>query len=95
VLAAGWQNIDTILPEANLQDGLNRLTLTFAHTAQPREVLPPNRAIGSTGVETPVDLEVNSGNDFAFISVGFAENAVDASALMSPWYIRNRAKSSR
>jgi hypothetical protein len=79
-LREGWQTIDTVLPEAYLQNGLNRLMLHFAHTAQPREVLPANRAIGHTGVETPVDLEVNSGHDFAFITVGFAEQAVDASA---------------
>jgi hypothetical protein len=76
----GWQTVETILPETHLQNGLNRLTLHFAHTAQPRKVLPANRLIGHTGVETPVDLEVNSGHDFAFVTVGFAEQAIDASA---------------
>jgi hypothetical protein len=79
-LHEGWQTIETILPAAYLQNGLNRLTLHFAHTAQPRQVLPANRAIGNTGLETPVDLEVNSGHDFAFITVGFGDEAVDASA---------------
>ncbi len=79
-LHEGWQTIETRLPEAKLVNGLNRLTLHFAHTAQPRQVLPVNRAIGSTGLETPVDLEVNSGVDFAFITVNFGKAAVDASA---------------
>jgi hypothetical protein len=79
-LHENWQTVEITLPAAHLEDGLNRLTLHFARTARPRQVLPPHRAIGSTGLETPVDLEVNSGNDFAFITVGFGEEAVDASA---------------
>jgi hypothetical protein len=79
-LRENWQQIDVSLPEAALVQGLNRLTLQFANIAQPREVLPANRAIGSTGADTPVDIEVNSGAEFAFITVGFDETAVDASA---------------
>lgn len=79
-LREGWQSIKTVLPESNLQNGLNRLTLRFAHTAQPRQVLPANRAAGRTGLETPVDLEANSSYDFAYITVGFGKLAVDASA---------------
>jgi hypothetical protein len=79
-LYEGWQLIETTLPAANLISGLNRLTLHFAHTAQPRQVLPASLMIGQTGVETPVDLEVNSGRDFAFMSVGFGAEGVDASA---------------
>ena len=80
LLHEGWQTVETSLPEAYLENGLNRLTLHFAHSAQPRQVLAANRAIGGTGLETPVDLEVNSGNDFAFITIGFGEEVVDASA---------------
>lgn len=79
-LYEGWQTVEVTLPEANLVSGLNRLTLRFAQTAQPRRVLPVNRLIGQTEVETPVDLELNSGSDFAFMTIGFEENAVDASA---------------
>jgi hypothetical protein len=79
-LHEGWQVIEAELPAAHLQTGLNRLTLRFAHTAVPRQALPANRAIGQTGLDTPVDLEVNSGADFAFITVDFGDNAVDASA---------------
>jgi hypothetical protein len=79
-LHEGWQTIELLLPETHLQPGLNRLQLHFAYASQPRAVLPANRAIGSTGVETPVDVEVNSGGDFAFMTVGFGEAALDASA---------------
>ena len=78
-LHEGWQVIEATLPEPTLQPGLNRLVLRFAQTAQPRQVLPANRAIGGTGLETPVDLEVNAGPDFAFITAGFGASAVDAS----------------
>jgi len=80
LLNDGWQTIELNLPETLLANGLNRLTLHPAHTAQPRQVLPANRAIGTTGLTTPVDLELNSGPDFAFMTVGFGEEAVDASA---------------
>jgi hypothetical protein len=79
-LREGWQVFEATLPAAHLQNGLNRLTLQFGQTAQPRQVLPANIAIGQTGIQTPVDLEVNSGVDFAFMTVGFGETAVDASA---------------
>ncbi len=79
-LEEGWQTIEVTLPEVYLKEGLNRLTLHFSQTAQPRQALPANTTIGQTGVETPLDIEVNSGEDFAFITVGFGEEAVDASA---------------
>ena len=79
-LHEGWQVIEALLPENQLQPGLNRLRLHFAHTAQPRLVLPYNSLVGQTGLETPLDLEVNSGYDFAFATVGFAESAIDVSA---------------
>jgi hypothetical protein len=63
-----------------LKEGLNRLTLHFSQTAQPRQALPANITIGQTGVETPIDLEVNSSGDFAFITVGFGKEAADTSA---------------
>ncbi len=79
-LREGWQTIEAKLPGSLLKQGLNRLTLHFEQTAQPRQVLPANSAIGGTGATTPVDLEVNSGGDFAFITVGFGDSAVDGSA---------------
>ena len=37
-LSGGWQSIETTLPETMLKQGLNRLQLQFAYTAQPRTV---------------------------------------------------------
>ncbi|RME49914.1 MAG: hypothetical protein D6796_04095, partial [Caldilineae bacterium] len=79
-LASGWQVVEVPLPAEALRPGLNRLALRFRHRAAPRDVLPPQTAIGSTGAHTPVDIEVHSHADFAFITVGFGEEAVDASA---------------
>ncbi len=80
LLHEGWQTIELTLPEVYLKEGLNYLTLHFSQTAPPRQVLPANTTIGQTGLNTPVDLEANSGNDFAFITVGFDRGKVDASA---------------
>ena len=79
-LAEGWQILELLLPAGQLQTGLNRLELAFSHTAQPRYVLPGNWGIGQTGRVTPVDLEINSGADFAYITVGNGPAAQDASA---------------
>jgi hypothetical protein len=79
-LREGWQVIELALPEIALKQGLNRLTLHFGRLTEPRQVLPAEVMIGETGVAMPLDLEVNSGSDFAFITVGFGEEAVDASA---------------
>jgi hypothetical protein len=79
-LREGWQPIEITLPQTSLVTGLNRLTLHFAQTAQPRQALPANRLIGQTGIEAPLDLEINSSSDFAFMTVGFGEEAVDVSA---------------
>jgi hypothetical protein len=79
-LEEGWQTIEVTLPKTSLKEGLNRLTLHFSQTAQPRQVLPASMTLGQTGIETPIDLEVNSSGDFAFITVGFGKEAADASA---------------
>lgn len=79
-LHEGWQTYELRLPEEVLRQGLNRLTLHFSHLAQPRQVLPAQSAIGQTGVSTPIDLELNSGASFAFITAGFGDEAVDLSS---------------
>jgi hypothetical protein len=79
-LTPGWQVLETTLPAENLQPGLNRLKLVFSQQAVPREVLPAQTAIGTTGVFVPVDIEINSAADFSFVTVGFGDEAVDASA---------------
>ncbi|MCB9143689.1 MAG: hypothetical protein H6646_15600 [Anaerolineales bacterium] len=71
-LAGGWQEISFAVPADATVSGLNRVMLHFAGTARPVDVLPGQAAIGSTGVQSPVDIEINSGGatqDIAFITV--------------------------
>jgi len=75
----GWQTITVTLPAPSLQQGLNRLKLSFSHTAQPRQVIPANFAIGQTGFNIPLDIELNSGADFAYMTLGFGAEATDVS----------------
>jgi hypothetical protein len=78
-LNEGWQIITVTLPAPQLQQGLNRLKLSFSHTAQPRQVIPANLAIGQTGINVPLDIELNSGADFAYMTRGFGAEATDVS----------------
>ena len=78
-LEAGWQVFETTLPAENLKPGLNRLKLQFSQQAVPRQVLPAQTAIGRTGMHAPLDLEINSHADFSYVTVGFGDEAVDAS----------------
>jgi hypothetical protein len=69
------------LPENSLKLGLNRLRLQFSRVEQPRDVLPGSRSIGTTGVLTPVDIEIDAASDHAYMSVFDAEGTKsDASA---------------
>lgn len=78
-LEGGWQLLSVTVPETQLRTGLNRLHLDFGYAVAPREVLPAQTTIGETGLPTPVDVELNSSADFAYMTVGFGDNAVDAS----------------
>ncbi len=79
-LSPDWQVLETTLPAARFSPGLNRIELAFAHTAVPREVLPAQTAIGTTGISVPRDVEINSSADFSFVTVGYGDDAEDASA---------------
>jgi hypothetical protein len=68
-LVEGWQVVELGLPAGAVRSGLNRLELHFAHTERPRDVLPASLAIGSTGLETPQDIEIDAAPDHAYISV--------------------------
>ena len=71
-LVDGWQEINLTVPAEATQSGLNRLLLHFGDTARPVDVLPGQATIGATGVQSPVDIEINSGGaaqDIAFITV--------------------------
>ena len=68
-----WETYALTLPAAILKEGLNEVVLEFAYAASPRDVLPGNFAIGSTGVTSPLEISVNSAGlpagDFAYITV--------------------------
>lgn len=59
-LRAGWENYAATIPARVLRVGINDLVLRFAYAARPREVLPPNLAIGATGVTSPVEIIARS-----------------------------------
>ena len=61
-LKDGWQDYAATIPARVLRAGLNDLELKFGYAVRPRDVLPPDYAIGSTGVASPVDIEVKSGD---------------------------------
>ncbi len=79
-LSPDWQVLETTLPAELFSPGLNRIQLNFARTAVPRDVLPAQTAIGTTGVDVPRDVEINSSADFSFVTVGYGADAEDASA---------------
>jgi hypothetical protein len=70
-LVAGWQTVAAAVPAAVTHRGPNHVRLDFAWAASPREVFPDlaSRAvIGSTGVVSPVNLDVHAFSE-AFISI--------------------------
>lgn len=83
-LDPGWQEVRFTAPAEATRSGLNRLALRFGHSARPSDVLPGQGMIGATGVQSPLDIEINSGGaaqDFAYITVTPPDGApVDASA---------------
>ncbi|MBC8448565.1 MAG: hypothetical protein H8D78_12530 [Chloroflexi bacterium] len=80
-LSEGWQVIEQRLPAEAVRLGLNRLSLHFARLERPRDVLPGETAIGTTGVATPVDIEIEAAADHAYISLYDEAGAkTDASA---------------
>ena len=69
LLSEGWQVLDMPLPADGVQSGLNRLKLRFGRVERPRDVLPGETVIGTTGVATPVDIEIEAAADHAYISL--------------------------
>jgi hypothetical protein len=83
-LAPGWQEVRFTAPVEATRSGLNRLWLRFSDSARPIDVLAGQAMIGATGVQSPLDIEINSGGaaqDFAFMTVVDSEGiASDVSA---------------
>ncbi len=61
-MKSGWQDYAATIPARVVHMGLNDIELKFGYLARPRDVLPPDYAIGSTGVSSPVDIEVKGGD---------------------------------
>jgi hypothetical protein len=80
-LAPGWGTYTWQVPARFLVDGLNDVRLNFDRLDAPADVLPGSGTIGTTGVQAPLAIEVNSGGpaDFAYITVGEGEQAADGS----------------
>jgi hypothetical protein len=76
-----WQMVSWQTPGSVLIDGLNWLTLHWAHSASPRSVLGGDRAIGTTGIALPVDADLKAFEEGGFIAL-FDDNGdqIDASA---------------
>lgn len=80
-LPDGWQTLVWETPGALLKSGLNRLELTWGYAAAPREVIPGERWIGSTGVEMPIDADLKAFADGGFIALFDEEGRqIDGSA---------------
>ncbi len=66
----GWTDLILQVPASFLHPGLNQVALDFAYLASPHDVFPGDFAIGETGVISPVEIDVNSSLEFAYIAVG-------------------------
>jgi hypothetical protein len=81
-LNPGWQTLEIDVPASATRRGPNRFQLEFGWAASPRQVMPDpaSRAvIGSTGVVSPVNLEVHA-FDEAYISASWPDGTqTDAS----------------
>lgn len=80
-LSAGWEDYTWTVPSRLVRAGLNDLCFEFGRLDAPAEVLPGSGAIGGTGVQAPVAIEVNSGGPagFAYITVGDEVGGEDGS----------------
>jgi len=72
-IGPSWETYTLTVRGDYLNSGLNEVILDFAYAASPRDVLPGNFDVGSTGVTSPVEITVNSAGlqagDFAYITV--------------------------
>ena len=86
-LVSGWADYSWDMPAGLLEQPINDLRFEFDHLAAPADVLPGNGAIGTTGLQAPIAIEVNSDApaDVAYITVGEGGQAKDGS-LHCPGY---------
>lgn len=76
-----WQTLTWEIPGTALVSGINRLELIWGWRAAPRDVLGGDRAIGSTGVQLPIDADLKAFAEGGFMAL-FDETGTqtDASA---------------
>jgi hypothetical protein len=82
-LGPGWQTLEVAMPASATRRGANRVRLEFGWAASPRQVFPDpvSRAeIGSTGVVSPVNLEVHAFDEAYISAYGRDGVRTDASA---------------
>ena len=86
-MSSGWGQYGWDVPADLVRAGLNDVRFGFDRLDAPADVLPGNGEIGTTGLQAPVAIEVNSGGpaDFAFITIGSEDEAQDGS-VHSPGY---------
>ena len=72
-MAAGWMDYEVTLPAEAVQEGLNEVWMRFSTLTPASQVRLSDRSIGQTGVESPVNLAVQSAGqevgDFGHIYV--------------------------
>jgi hypothetical protein len=72
-LATGWMEYEASIPDRASQPGLNEIWLRLERTVPANQVQMSPRAIGQTGVESPINLVVRSAGlevgDFGYIYV--------------------------
>ncbi len=69
-LTPAWATYEVDVPARFVRIGLNEVTLSFGYVASPRDVLPADYSIGSTGARSPVELTVQSAAGYSVVRVG-------------------------
>lgn len=68
-IAPDWTNYEFTLPKDFLHNGLNEITWQFGYLVRPSDAVPPDYAIGTTGLKSPVDMSVQSTSGFGSIKI--------------------------
>jgi hypothetical protein len=72
-LPEGWSEVNFTIPQEMIRAGLNELTFQPKYLVRPRDVLPAHFDIGTTGVESPVDILLQSTSQFGSIKINRKE----------------------
>lgn len=80
-LQESWAEYSVTVPAAALHRGANTVELRPSHRRSPAVAFPESADIGGTGRRAPTRLEVNSGPDLAYITVGEADGSKHAPGL--------------